>query len=37
MLHVINIDRGFWWGSLKERDHLEYVDVDKGKAIPLQA
>jgi hypothetical protein len=19
---------GFWWGSLKERGHLEYLDVD---------
>jgi hypothetical protein len=24
-------------GSLKERNYLEYIDVDKGKAIPLQA
>jgi hypothetical protein len=29
MLHVINIDKGFWWGSLKERDYLEYTDVDR--------
>jgi hypothetical protein len=21
---------GFWWGNLKERDHLEEVDVDGG-------
>ena len=21
--------RGFWWGNLRERDHLEYPDVDE--------
>ena len=21
--------RGLWWGNVRERDHLEYVDVDK--------
>jgi hypothetical protein len=20
--------RGYWWGNLKERDHLEYVEID---------
>ena len=20
--------QGFWWGNLRERDHLEYISVD---------
>ena len=28
MWHVGNIDTGFWWGSLKERDYLEYIGLD---------
>jgi hypothetical protein len=22
------VSREFWWGDLKKRDHLEYLDVD---------
>jgi hypothetical protein len=24
---------GFWWGNLRERDHLEYPDVEERKII----
>ena len=35
--HVARMERaevytGFWWGNLRERDHLEESDVD-GRAI----
>jgi hypothetical protein len=23
-----DVDTGFWWGDLRERDHLEDLDVD---------
>ena len=23
------VHMGFWWGNQRERDHLEYVDVDR--------
>jgi hypothetical protein len=23
------VHTGFWWGDLKERDHLEDIDVDE--------
>jgi hypothetical protein len=26
------LHRGFWWGNLTERDHLEYLDID-GRVI----
>jgi hypothetical protein len=22
------VDVGFWWGNLKDRDHLEYPSID---------
>jgi hypothetical protein len=27
--------RGFWWGNLRERDHLEYSGVDKRIILKL--
>jgi len=34
--HVVRMGRGevyreFWWGILRDRDHLEYPDVDGGQ------
>jgi hypothetical protein len=23
------VHTGFWWGDLRERDHLEYVGIDR--------
>ena len=25
----ISLETGFWWGGLRERDHLEGLDVDE--------
>jgi hypothetical protein len=27
--HMARMGRGFWWGNLKERDHLEVPGVDR--------
>jgi hypothetical protein len=29
------IHRGFWWGNLKERDHLEDLNVEMKKILKL--
>jgi len=26
---------GFWWGNLRERDHLEYPDVDGRRILGM--
>ena len=25
-----DVQTGFWWGNLEERDHLEDLGIDKG-------
>ena len=29
------MQRGFWWGNLKERDHLEDLNVEMKKILKL--